>query len=350
MTSDPEIWAQLPPLPREQLVAAVRRYEAAGVGGIWASQTFGAPFIPLAAAASVSERLRLGTGIALAFVRSPLETACNIMDLDRISGGRAVLGLGSSAQSLTEGAFGASYGKPLAHLREVIGLVRQIIAQGHTGELGVLEGEYHRLDLRHFRTLQPPVRTAIPVYLPAVFEKACEMAGEIGDGLLGHPLWNEAWIAERAMPALAAGLAKAGRARDDVKVNLQLWVAVNEDRDAAIADCRPTVAYYSQSPQYLRYFDGIGFGDAARELQRTFAQGDMAGMVVACPDAMVESIALVGSAEEVRARAKARLRHADGCTPVAPHIMLDDDKMAFYASAIAGMFYGKAAASFFKRT
>ena len=181
----------------------MQRYESASLEGIWASQTFGAPFGPLSAAAVVSKRLKLGTGIALAFVRSPLETACNIMDLDLISGGRSVLGLGSSAQSLTEGAFGMPYGKPLRHMREVIGLVRLIVAKAHTGELGLLEGEYHRLDLSHFRTFAPPVRTAIPIYLPAVFEKACELAGEIADGLLGHPLWNEQWIAEQTISGAA---------------------------------------------------------------------------------------------------------------------------------------------------
>src|ERR1700710_715454 len=128
MGADTQIWAQLPPMPRKQLVAAVARYESAGLEGIWSSQTFGAPFLPLSAAAAVSDRIKLGTGIALAFVRSPLETACNIMDLDLLSGGRAILGLGSSAQSLTEGAFGMPYGKPLRHMREVIGLIRQIVA------------------------------------------------------------------------------------------------------------------------------------------------------------------------------------------------------------------------------
>ena len=339
MKTDPEIWAQLPPLPREELVATVERYESLGLSGLWASQTFGAPFGTLSAAGAVSKTLKLGTGIALAFVRSPLETACNILDLDRLSDGRAVLGLGSSAQSLTEGAFGATYGKPLAHMREVISMVRQIVAKGHTGELEILEGEYHRLDLRHFRTLAPPVRTEIPIFMPAVFQNACTMAGEIADGLLGHPLWNEAWVAEQAAPALQNGLTKSGRARGAITVNLQMWVAVNDDRNAAIEDARPTVAYYSQSPQYLRYFETFGFGDAARALQAAFAAGDIAGMIAACPDEMVESIALVGPASEVRARVAKRMQHADAITPVVPHYALADEKLAFYARGIADLFY-----------
>lgn len=334
------IWAQLPPMPREQLVPAAQRFESAALEGIWASQTFGAPFGTLSAAAAVSKQLKLGTGIALAFVRSPLETACNIMDLDLLSGGRSVLGLGSSAQSLTEGAFGMPYGKPLRHMREVIGLIRLIVAKAHTGELGLLEGEYHRLDLRHFRTFAPPVRSAIPIYLPAVFEKACELAGEIGDGLLGHPLWNEQWIAQQILPALHRGLAQVSRDRTAVTLNLQMFVAVNPDRRAAIEDARPTVAYYSQSPQYLRYFDEIGFGAEARALQECFARGDLPGMVAACSDAMVESIAIVGSADEVRRRVRERTRDADACTPVIPHYALPRDKLDYYTAGIADLFYG----------
>jgi probable F420-dependent oxidoreductase len=340
MSNKIRIWAQLPPMPRERLIAAVERFESAALEGIWASQTFGAPFGVLSAAAVASKQLKLGTGIALAFVRSPLETACNIMDLDLLSGGRSVLGLGSSAQSLTEGAFGMPYGKPLRHMREVIGLVRQIVARAHTGELGVLQGEYHRLDLSHFRTFAPPVRSEIPIYLPAVFEKACELAGEIADGLLGHPLWNEQWIATQTLPALRRGLAQSSRERGAVTLNLQMFVAVNPDRRAAIEDSRPSVAYYSQSPQYLRYFDEIGFGAEARALQECFAHGDLQGMVAACSDAMVESIAIVGPADEVRRRVLERTREADACTPVIPHYALPQEKLNYYTAGIADLFYG----------
>ncbi len=340
MSARDHVWAQLPPLPREQLVAMVRQYEGAGLEGVWASQTFGAPFGPLSAAAAVSERLKLGTGIALAFVRSPLETACNILDLDLLSDGRAVLGLGSSAQSLTEGAFGCRYGKPLAHIREVIGMVRAVIAGGYAGGLGVLEGEYHRLDLTHFRTLMPPVRTEIPIVMPAVFQNACVLAGEIADGLLGHPLWCERWIEDEALPALKRGLDEAGRPRSAVTLNFQMWVALNPDKRQAIEDARPTVAYYSQSPQYLRYFDAIGLGDPARALQARFAEGDIPAMIAACPDEMVEAIALVGPKDEVLRRFRARTSEADACTPVVPHYGLEPDRLAFYAAGIADLFHG----------
>ena len=338
MQTKQKIWAQLPPLPQDILVQQVRKYETAGLEGIWSSQTFGAPFVPLAAAATVSSKIKLGTGIALAFTRSPLETACNAMDLDLISGGRLVLGLGSSAKMLID-AFGMEYGKPLAHMREVIGMVRQIVAQGYTGELGLLEGEYHRLDLRQFRTLAAPLRTRIPIYMPAVFENACQMAGELAEGLLGHPLWCDQWINERVLKNIGEGLHKSGRQRSDLSINLSVFVAINPDKREAINDTRANIAFYSQSDQYHRYFQAIGFGGEAKAIQTAYAKGDIAGATAACSDAMIEAIALVGSVDEVKKRMAQRAALVDAITPVIPHFGLSAEKSAFYLDGIANCFY-----------
>jgi probable F420-dependent oxidoreductase len=324
----------------EALASLAQAYEAAGVEGVWAPQMFGAPFTTLAAVAPATRRIKLGTGIALAFVRSPLETACSAIDLDIISGGRVVLGLGSSAQSQIEGSFGSTYGKPLAHMAEIVGMIRAIVARGHTGDLAELSGEYHHLDLSHFRLLGPPVRSDIPIVLPAVFQKACAQAAQIADGLLGHPLWNDAWIEREVLSNVKAGLDRAGRARGDFTLNISIFTAIGPDRREAIEDCRPTVAYYSQSPQYLRYFQEIGFGQEAAAIQAAFAQGDVATMIAACTDAMVESIAVIGSADEVRARVGRRAEHADAITPVVPHYGLSPEKSAAYGQRIAEAFYG----------
>lgn len=340
MSAKKPVWAQLAPMPKEALVAAARAYDAASVEGVWAPQLFGAPFSTLAAAAAVTNRLKLGTGIALAFVRSPLETACSAIDLDLLSGGRCVLGLGSSAESQVAGSFGCVYGKPLAHMREIVGLIRIIVARGHTGELTRLDGEYHRLDLSHFRLLAPPIRAAIPIYLPAVFEKACEQAGEIADGLLGHPLWNDSWIHNQVPTHLRAGLARGARSRAALDLNLMIFTVICNDRREAIADARPTIAWYSQSPQYLRYFQAIGFGREAAAIQAAFARQDYEAMTSACSDAMVESIAVIGTVDAVARRIQERAREADSITPVVPHYNLPGDKVAEYARRIAGLFYG----------
>ncbi len=334
------VWAELPVLPATELVPLVQGWEAAGVEGVWAPQIFGAPFTTLAAAAAVTSRIKLGTGIALAFTRSPLETACSAIDLDHISDGRAVLGLGSSAQSQVEGSFGMPYGKPLAHMREVVGQVREVIARGHSGELQRLDGEYHTLDLSHFRLVRPARRSAIPIYLPAVFEKACEQAGAIADGLLGHPLWTTGWLRDRVSQSLKAGLDQSGRRRSAVDINLMIFTVINPNRAEAIDDSRANIAFYTQSPQYLRYFTEIGFGSEAQAIQAAFAAQDYEAMARACPDEMVSAITILGSVDEVRAQVAERAAYADSITPVVPQFGIEPEKAALYRQRIAELFYG----------
>jgi probable F420-dependent oxidoreductase len=336
---DAKVWAQLAPMPKAALIDAVRLYESSNIEGIWTSQTFGLPLVTLSAAATVSERLKLGTGIALAFTRSPVETALSILDLDRISGGRAVLGLGSSAESLIAGVFGMPYGKPLAHMREVVSIIRAIIAKAHTGELKRLEGDYYKLNLETFRTLAPPLRTDVPIYLPAVFEAACRQAGEIANGLLGHPLWCEQWIRDEVVANVKQGLDKAGRRRDALDINLMIFTAINENRQEAIDDTRANIAFYSQSPQYHRYFEQIGFGREAKAIQEAHSQNDYVAMSAACTDAMVETIAVIGTPDEVRAGVARRVQYADSFTPCIPHFGLSAEKASYYTRRIAEVFY-----------
>ena len=333
------VWAELPVLPAIEMVPLVQSWEAAGVEGVWAPQIFGAPFTTLAAAAAVTTRIKLGTGIALAFTRSPLETACSAIDLDHISDGRVVLGLGSSAESQIEGSFGMPYGKPLKHMREIVGQVRAVIESGHTGELARLEGEYNTLDLSHFRLVRPARRSAIPIYLPAVFEKACEQAGAIADGLLGHPLWTTAWLRDRVGQSLALGLDKAGRKRSEVTINLMIFTVINDNRAEAIADARTNIAFYTQSPQYLRYFAEIGFGKEAEAIQAAFAVQDYGAMAKACPDEMISAITILGSADEVQEQVAERAQYADAITPVVPQFGVAPEKAAIYRKRIADVFY-----------
>jgi probable F420-dependent oxidoreductase len=340
MATRQPVWAELPVLPASELVPLVQGWETAGVEGVWAPQLFGAPFTALAAAATVTNRIKLGTGIALAFTRSPLETACSAIDLDHISDGRVVLGLGSSAESQIEGSFGMAYGKPLAHMREVVSQVRAVIEKGHSGDLRRLQGDYHTLDLSHFRLVRPARRPAIPIYLPAVFEKACTQAGAIADGLLGHPLWTTDWIRDRVGPHLKVGLDTAGRDRKSIDVNLMIFTVINDNRAEAIADARANIAFYTQSPQYLRYFQAIGFGTQAVAIQAAFAAQDYEAMAKACPDEMVCAITILGNRDDVRAQVVERAIMADAITPVVPQFGIAADKAAVYRQRIADLFYG----------
>ena len=340
MPNTPRFWGVIPPLPAKALGQVAKSAEDMGLEGLWGIQLYGPPFAPLAAAAMVTDSIKLGTGVAQAFVRSPLETACAALELDIINGGRTVLGIGPTLRWWNEDWHGVRYGKPIPHLREAVEVIRMIISKGHTGKLGKWEGEYYTLNLDGFKTLYPPVREDIPIYLPALFETASRVAGEIADGLAGHPIWCEQWIMNQVKTNVAKGLNKAGKERSGFDLNIWLYVAPGPDKKQCIEDARRTVASYSSFSQYERYFSECGFGDEARAIAQAAETKDDAGMLNACTDAMVENFSLVGPIDEVRARVGRIAQIADSFTLCAPFQGLAQEQVGEYNQRIAEVFYG----------
>ena len=340
MSEPRQYWKVIMAAPGDALSRTVREAEDAGLQGIWAPQLHSPPFVTLAAAAMVSRRILLGSGIALAFTRSPVETALSALDLDKISGGRTVLGLGTSIRTFNEDVHGVVYGNPVAHLREVVQIVRAITTAGHSGKLGKFEGKYHKVDLGALRTGQP-VRERIPIWLPPLFEPTVRLAGEVADGLTGHPVWSAEWITNEVSRTLAEALAKSGRKRSDFKINLWIYTAINKDRQRAIDDARGTVAFYAQIAQYEKYFAAHGFGDQARAIREAASRKDFVAMRNAVPDEMVNTFALAGTPDEGRERIEEYWRVADSITLTPPNAMLDGATVAGYQKAIADTFYGR---------
>ena len=328
-----------PQLPASLIAAQAKQLEDAGLEGVFAPQVYGPPFIPLAAAATTTERLKLASGVALAFARSPFETAMAAIDMDRISMGRFVLGLGPSVKAWSEGIFGMPYGKPLAHLREVVEAVRLIVAKAHTGELTRYDGEYVNLD---FSQLQPPAeppRTEIPIWIAGLRAPLVRLAAEIADGVMGHPMWSVRWATEEMSKALDEGLAKGGRKRGDVDVNLWFWVAPNENAAEAIEDSRAPMAFYGGAEQYASYFTWHGFGDVVKKLQDGVKHGDYLGSAKLVPDEMVRTFVLCGTPEECRAQLEPVWDVATSVTLVPPVYGLTLEKQLQYTIAIAETFY-----------
>lgn len=328
-----------PSLPAAFIAAHAKQLEDLGLEGVFAPQVYGPPFLPLAAAATSTERLKLASGIALAFARSPFETAMAAIDLDRMSGGRFVLGLGPSVRAWSEGFFGQPYGKPLAHLREVVEAVRMIVAGAHTGDLGRYDGEYVRLDFTHFQGIEAPVRSEIPIWIAALRGPLVRLAAEIADGVMGHPMWSVRWATQEIPRWLDEGLARRGRARGDVRVNLWFWVAPCDDAARALGDARPTMAFYGGAEQYEDYFAWHGFGDTVRTLQDGVRRGDYRGVAPAVPDEMVREFVVCGTPDECRAQLEPVWEVADSVTLCPPVYGLSPDRQLEYIAAIADTFY-----------
>jgi len=340
MTSNkrPRYWSVITPAPAAELTGMCRMLEASGIDGLFAPQVLGPPWIPLAVAAAVTDRVLLGSGIAIAAARSPFETAMAAIDMDRISGGRFVLGLGTSVLSWTKGVFGNPVTKQVSHLRETVAAIRHIVAGAHSG-LAPFEGEFYKADFRELQPLAPPVRTSIPIWIAALRSKMVQLAAEVGDGLSGHPMWSIDWTLNHMRPEFEAALAAAGRKRSDVEVNLWYWAAPGPNVREAIDDARPTMAFYGGVAQYEPFFAAHGFGDVAKKLQQAVQQGDYRKAASLVPDEMVRTFVAVGGDDEIRAHFAPVAEFADSLCIVPPVYTLSPEKMMAYGMGIAQALY-----------
>lgn len=285
-----------------ELVAAAQAAESAGFAEAWVAELHRSAFVPAAAIASSTQTIGVGTAIALAFVRSPMTAALTALDLDEVSGGRFILGLGTGVERLNERWHNASFGKPAAHLRETIGIVRELMAGAHIGKPIDVEGEWESIHLRGYERPFPPVRDRIPIYVAAVGDVMTRLAGEIGDGWIGHELGSPRYLSERVLPNIEAGLARGGRSRRDCAVIASACCVIDSDAAQAKRWAAGLVAFYASVKTYQPFFAFHGFEGEAAAVQERFREGDEQGMIDAVPDALVDAVTLAGTADDVRRR------------------------------------------------
>ncbi len=253
------------PSQRENVALAVRAEEA-GFDSVWAPEFHNhSGQLVLAAAALETERVELGTGIAWAFGRSPLLTAVSALDLDEMSDGRFVLGLGTGTRRMRTDWLGAPAEKPATRLRETVEAVRAVWDAAEAGAVRY-EGELVRLDVRPYGRAGQ-VRPRIPVYLAAVNEGMARMAGSVADGVVGHPMATARYIDEVMRPAMAAGAELAERAPADVAVADWVVVAASDDREQAREDAKRQIAFHATVRTYDRILDLHGFTEVAARIR-----------------------------------------------------------------------------------
>jgi probable F420-dependent oxidoreductase len=296
---------QLGEAGKDGLLAEAHAIEEAGFETAWTPELYRSTFVPLAAVATQTSRLQLGSGIALAFTRSPLIMALSALDLDEFSEGRFTLGLGTGVKRLNENWHNvANYGQPAPHMRETVEVVRLLMAKVHTGEPIVYKGEYFNLEIKGFQRPFPPFRPKIPIHMAGIQEKMVETAGQVADGLLGHPICSPRWIKEVILPHLATGLAKGGRSRQDFTYAPSITVSIAaNDSPAALAEARraarTTIAFYGTVKTYDPIWERHGFQSPINQVRRAFIRNDHAAMLDAVTEEMVDVFTIAGTKDTV---------------------------------------------------
>lgn len=290
----------------DEFVAAARSAEAAGAQVVWAPELHRSATVTAAALAAGTSTVGVGTAISLAFTRSPMVTALEAMDIDELSDGRFILGLGTGVQRLNEDWHNAQWGKPVAHLRETVAIVRHFIAHARDGAPIDIAGEYEHMRIKGYQRPYLQQRTEIPIYLAGMGPLMTRVAAEIGDGWISHELCSPAFVREQVLPAITEGIERAAKKREEVDLVVSACCAVDVDGAAAKRRAAGIVGFYASVRTYADFFGFHGFAEDQALVIDAFKSGATAGKLAdSVSDRMIDTLTLAGTPEEVADRLSA---------------------------------------------
>jgi F420-dependent oxidoreductase-like protein len=295
-------------LTREDQLAIVQEAERLGYDSVWTAEAYGSDAATILGwIAGQTTTIRLGSAIFQMPGRSPAMTAMTAATLDQLSGGRMILGIGSSGPQVAEGWHGQRFGRQIQRTREYVAVVRKALNRerlefhGETLELPLPDGPGKALKL----TIAP-VQDRIPIYLAAIGPNNTRLAGEIADGWIPF-LCSPEHLAE-FRPLLEEGAARSGRTLEGFDIAPTVNVFITDDLEEARNAMRPMIALYvggmgsREQNFYNQLVRRYGFEDAAREVQDLYLDGRREDAMAALPDELIDLVSLCGPADRVRER------------------------------------------------
>ncbi|HET9422651.1 MAG TPA: LLM class F420-dependent oxidoreductase [Nocardioides sp.] len=305
-------WGAGPPSGTAELVAAA---EDAGFDAIFTAEAWGSDaFTPLAWWGRETSRVRLGTSIVQMSGRSPTSIAMHALTLDHLTGGRVVLGMGVSGPQVVEGWYGQPFARPLARTREVVDIIRQVLAREapvtnegphyplpYTGEGSVGLG-------KPLKAIVHPLRPDIPIWLGAEGPKNVAQTAEIADGWI--PIFYTPKSAGMYQPWLDEGFARPGarRTRADFEIAATCHLEITDDKQRVIEAMKPYVSLYmggmgaKEQNFHKQVFERMGYAELADQVQKLYLSGEKDRATALIPDELVDDMHIIGSESEVKER------------------------------------------------
>ena len=288
-----------------------RELESLGFDGGFSFESKHDPFFPLVIAAGTTRRLQLGTAVAIGFARNPMVLANIGYDLQVISGGRFVLGLGSQIRPHIEKRFSETWSKPAARMREMVQAIRAIWDAWEGRSKLDFRGEFYRHTIM-IPTFNPGPNPYGPprIFLGGFAPRMIELAGEVADGFLAHPFATRRSLQQIVLPALDRGLARSGRTRQDFEIvcvtRVVTWTT-EQEYEAARASLQEQIAFDASTPVYRSVLDCHGWGDLHPELNRLSKQGRWKEMNALITDDIMRENAVMRPRREVASALRKRL-------------------------------------------
>jgi probable F420-dependent oxidoreductase len=295
-----------------RIAAAAAKIEELGFDGVTTPETGRDPFLPLVVAAEHTRRVSLGTNVAIAFPRSPLVVAQMAWDLQRFSGGRFQLGLGTQVKGHNERRYATPWTAPPGpRLREYLLCLKAMFQTFQSGGApSVFSGQHYQFTLMPpFFNPGPIEHPHVPIYIAALNKYMARLAGELCDGLRLHPLVTFKYVKEVVLPAIEAGVRKAGRQLSDIDIVGTPFLITGRNEaevQAAKGPVQQQIAFYASTRTYHSVLEFHGWGEAGRKLHQLSLEGkwqEMAGLI---SDEMLEEFAIIGTYDQLVPKLKER--------------------------------------------
>ncbi|MDO8615116.1 MAG: TIGR03617 family F420-dependent LLM class oxidoreductase [Dehalococcoidia bacterium] len=288
-----------------------RRIEDAGYDSVIAPEAGHDPFLPLMVVAEHTQRLRFGTGVAIAFPRSPFVTAQLAWDLQRYSGGRFLLGLGTQVKGHNERRYSTAWPSPPGpRLREYILCLKAIFNSFQTNARPEFQGKHYQFTLiSPFFNPGPNQDAHVPIYISAVNRYNCRLVGELCDGIRMHGFNTLKYTKEVILPAIKEGAEKAGRKLSDIDLVGGTFVVTGKNEEEVEknkAPARQQLSFYASTRVYHPVLAVHGWQEAGERLFRLSMEGKWPEMATGISDEMLAEFAIVGTYDELLPKIKAR--------------------------------------------
>jgi probable F420-dependent oxidoreductase len=289
---------------------SARAAEDLGFAGLWTSETKHDAFLPLAVAANETREIELGTSVAIAFSRSPMETAQTAWDLQDLSNGRFLLGLGTQVKAHITRRFSMPWGSPAARLREYILALRAIWDSFQNEGPLEFEGEFYSHTLMSpFFNPGPVEHPDIPIYIAGVNTRLARLAGEVCDGFHVHPFHSPEYVRQTVKPAIAEGAKGAGRDPDQVVLATSVFVIAAEDEEEAREQresVRAQISFYASTPTYRTVLEAHGWEEVGERLGTMAREKKWREMPALISDEMLAAFAVESTPDEIGAAIRER--------------------------------------------
>tara|TARA_Y100000590_G_scaffold55506_2_gene58131 strand:- start:4737 stop:5735 length:999 start_codon:yes stop_codon:yes gene_type:complete len=302
--------------------------EKNGFHSLWVTELFRSSFEQMVYISQLTKKIKIGSAVTLAFTRSPLVTTISSLDIDEISKGRLILGIGSGAINTNRKWHGNTlFDNPAERIESFYKVFRSIERSLVSREDLVYSDDFYNLEMKSFRRPFDTFREQIPLFLASIGPKMTNISKKLFQGHIGHVVCSKPYIKNNIEPNLPKN-------DDNFTKSTVVLCSINKDRQKAINDAKGTIAFYTTVKAYSKPFVDLGFEEDVKRIRKHYFEGNISEMIKNVTDDMVKNFSICGSPDDAKHQLEDYKKIIDLPILTAPHYYLDEDVVSKYQNNI----------------